>query len=798
MDKLGYLYLLLVCARKAEASKRGPKKSASKLLEEFLPKVKSEKQYKTDVLKQIGKDSFSSEQLSKLQTKLQHSQLSMGTIQCLKELDESTWILFPSRTSVQRYNAWVSNGATDLIGFKRSECGLYFTADFSLLAQLLIDCLPEERKMEIGSEQEDAPAAEHPLKLGLSIDAADGGKYKGFLECFFNIVDKDHLIKLQEKYKTEGDHAMAQSIEAVFLIGMGTLPDTLNSNFLMGDAIVEAQHYGGRHPKRWYSKKDDKYYSVSCVITLDKHAGWVCGLLGNAGGSVEYWDMYSSHRRSFRNSTSFFRCSHCQKSMKQCYHVWDIFHSQYEERLAAMLNEPFYRSLIVRLPKKNENTGDHARKEDWRDLARKLGLQDDEMTLATGKTKLTMDHYKTYCETWFSANHRRHDQVWADATTDGMILEMLKSMGVEFGSTDYDRMRREARGSPQWGHRQHGPGALDHPAGSMEEARDVLIYAKFLSNDLECELNLVNDARREFKIIHDRSALSPCGLHKVNRVNSTIIRLILNEVKRSGASRVEDKLREVQRALNNIFSNEDDWETDVNKYDMKLKVEADLVSEIKMDYARSSKVIAHVDRILNEIRDKILRDAQPSAERQASVDDRLSRISNVVRLWAEARAVIEQKTWLTDPEVHRYQDLCDDLRVMWIEVWGEETITNYLGDCFYGVDRILLLQHRSLYYYSNCGNEAYVGVVRAHTEKAACVGNRGKGGKGGIVESVMNISSIRACRLLDVLGGSSLERQFAEAGRRNYNATQKRKRHERNVAKFGQAVRKRGRKNLSS
>jgi hypothetical protein len=80
--------------------------------------------------------------------------------------------------------------------------------------------------------------------------------------------------------------------------------------------------------------------------------------------------------------------------------------------------------------------------------------------------------------------------------------------------------------SPQWKNRPNFSTLLDF----FSEMKNVLVYALFLSNDLEYVWKDL--IAKEKVLIWKRETLPVCLLHLKNRVNSKLMLLLYNEIKR--------------------------------------------------------------------------------------------------------------------------------------------------------------------------------------------------------------------------------------------------------------------------
>jgi len=165
--------------------------------------------------------------------------------------------------------------------------------------------------------------------------------------------------------------------------------------------------------------------------------------------------------------------------------------------------------------------------------------------------------------------------------------------------------------------------------------------------------------------------------------------------------------------------------------------------------------------------------------------ERKRELGALVEVWIRVRDLLSSKTPMTDGEIQTFQDTADDMRDHFVKVFGKSKITFYLNDLFAGVDRAYLKRYRSLYYYSNQGSEAMVGVLRSLCSTRTNGGQVGKGNDKGSVIDTLYLHSVRKlARAYDTIGYANgvyteaeyHETIFADAGRTKYNENQRKRR----------------------
>jgi len=255
-------------------------------------------------------------------------------------------------------------------------------------------------------------------------------------------------------------------------------------------------------------------------------------------------------------------------------------------------------------------------------------------------------------------------------------------------------------------------------------------------------------------LIWKREILIPCVLHKVNRINSTIMLLLFNEATRLKGRKISEKDKvviEISQMANIVFSNISlgtveniGAVAEACHYKFVQAVDKGEFMPIHVSCVRSNKLIDEAFAFI----DRIFIDETDEAE-----IERKNQLKDIVELWWHIRDdFLYSRHYLSDDEIQQFQDAADEMQEMFIHLFGRKKITFYLNDMFAGIDRLFLQRYRSLYAYSNVGAEAYVGVLRSICDRRTNGGHTGKGGKGGIVDTIFNWNARRIGRALDLVG----------------------------------------------
>ena len=133
--------------------------------------------------------------------------------------------------------------------------------------------------------------------------------------------------------------------------------------------------------------------------------------------------------------------------------------------------------------------------------------------------------------------------------------------------------------------------------------------------------------------------------------------------------------------------------------------------------------------------------------------ERKAKYKELVAMWIHIRdSYLYCKRYLSDAEIQQFQDDADIMCEMFIDLFGKKRITPYLNDLFSGVDRLYLERYKTLYFFSNVGAEAFVGVLRSICDRRTNGGHTGVNGHGGFVETIQRWNARRIGRAFDKIG----------------------------------------------
>jgi len=106
------------------------------------------------------------------------------------------------------------------------------------------------------------------------------------------------------------------------------------------------------------------------------------------------------------------------------------------------------------------------------------------------------------------------------------------------------------------------------------------------------------------------------------------------------------------------------------------------------------------------------------------------RLKTALSNYKEAMELLQLHCELTDGECERFQDLIDDFFEVWIAVFGEEGITNYIHMLGSGHIYFFLKKYCCLYLHSQQGWEALNLTIQTFILQSSQRGGKGSGGNG--------------------------------------------------------------------
>ncbi len=421
----------------------------------------------------------------------------------------------------------------------------------------------------------------------------------------------------------------------------------------------------------------------------------------------------------------------------------------------ALLQISFFQDLLFDHDPQSENAGD------WLQYASSVfGISRENVMQHSRKTTVAGPDVKKLVNKWrefhnITEPNLVHCQLQEDETEEIRMQKVhgvLKAMKITYGDAKYNLARTYAMKSEFWPNRPHaGKVYSSADLATNAEIKDVLVYLLTMKNLLEYT-TLANSAD---SLIWKREMLVPCVLHKVNRINSTIMVLLFDEIARLKGRKVSDKdkiVEECSQMANLIFSNvtvelvENLGEAaEKCNYKFLVKIEEGVFMPINISCVRSTKLINQAFAFINNIF-KHVEDNATEMERKAQLEE-------LVAKWIHIREnYLYCKKYLTDEQIQQFQDDADVMCEMFVYLFGKKKITPYLNDLFSGVDRLYLERYKSLYFFSNVGAEAFVGVLRSICDRRTNGGHTGVNGHGGFVETIQRWTSRRLGRAFDAIG----------------------------------------------
>jgi hypothetical protein len=208
--------------------------------------------------------------------------------------------------------------------------------------------------------------------------------------------------------------------------------------------------------------------------------------------------------------------------------------------------------------------------------------------------------------------------------------------------------------------------------------------------------------------------LIPCILHLENRVGEKIISMIIwlglekcNQPTISFISKLQDVFRTEVLGSHEAPS----------QWKMSYKKNAD--GSIQLDPIQEHNqvvrcMIQHIEHIING--------ALPEMERELK-----AKLILACSKYSEAITILTAHRALTEDEMEQFQDLIDDFFETWVELFGNDGMTNYLHLLGSGHVLYFLQKYKCLYIYSQQGWEALNSICTGYILQNSSRGGYGSG-----------------------------------------------------------------------
>jgi len=205
----------------------------------------------------------------------------------------------------------------------------------------------------------------------------------------------------------------------------------------------------------------------------------------------------------------------------------------------------------------------------------------------------------------------------------------------------------------------------------------------------------------------------PCILHLENRVGEKIITIIL------------------RRALDDFHGRKDDFIERMNAVFKRKLLGSDLSpSQWKLPVTKEAEQIKidHI-QVRNNIARCIVKDIEVVIE-AAWPPERIDFQTQLIDCISNYRKAMELLTLhreLTEEECDQFQDHIDDFYEIWINIFGDEGITNYIHMLGSGHIYYFLKKYGCLYLYSQQGWEALNNTIQTFIHQSSQRGGFGSG-----------------------------------------------------------------------
>jgi hypothetical protein len=208
--------------------------------------------------------------------------------------------------------------------------------------------------------------------------------------------------------------------------------------------------------------------------------------------------------------------------------------------------------------------------------------------------------------------------------------------------------------------------------------------------------------------------LIPCILHLENRVGEKIVNMMI----RFGFQKRQQSAAAFISELQEVFRKEVLGSQECpSQWKIPFKTESDGSVQIEPIQERNTVVCG----MLNYV-EKITQGAIPDSE-EAFKAKLILACSN----YSEAMKILTTHHALTEEEILHFQDLVDDFFEAWIDLFGNDGMTNYLYLLGSGHVLYFLRKYNCLYIYSQQGWEALNSVCTAYILQNSSRGGYGSG-----------------------------------------------------------------------
>jgi len=221
------------------------------------------------------------------------------------------------------------------------------------------------------------------------------------------------------------------------------------------------------------------------------------------------------------------------------------------------------------------------------------------------------------------------------------------------------------------------------------------------------------EGRESVPLVEVVELLIPCILHLENRIGEKIITIILRKGLDCYQGRKEDYIETMLKIFRTQILG-----TDTSPSHWRLYYEKDSDGNIRLEPVQVKNNVSR--SIINHI-DTIIEAAFPPGDAMAS--------SLIIALskYKEAMGLLTQHRELTEEETDHFQDLIDDFFEAWVDIFGDEGITNYIHMLGSGHILYFMKTYGCLYLYSQQGWESLNSTIQTFIIQNSQRGGHGSG-----------------------------------------------------------------------
>jgi hypothetical protein len=231
--------------------------------------------------------------------------------------------------------------------------------------------------------------------------------------------------------------------------------------------------------------------------------------------------------------------------------------------------------------------------------------------------------------------------------------------------------------------------------GTVEDWRlslyQAVVMERYISY-LEKVRKWNDDGRLTVPLVEVIELLIPCILHCENRVGEKILSIIMRRQLDHFRGPKIDFIQSMEKTYQTEVLG-----TEISPAHWKLKYSKDKDGQIQLEPLQVRNQTAR--KMIKKI-DKIVEAAVPIADNEFG-----HKVIAAVTSYTEAMCLLTKHRNLTNAEKESFQDLIDDFYEQWIDLFGEEGITNYIHILGSGHMLYFLEKYNCLYMYSQQGWE---------------------------------------------------------------------------------------------